>query len=418
MSIFIVSPVIIILSIYPQNFGGTTNGIMSMNSKLAKTRRSPYRCCELRVFLVIAYIAQEFFRIMLEKLAKIEERYEEILQLLMEVGENYQRATELNIERAELEPLVNKVRRYRQLLARLSEATELRTTEDKELRDLAEIEIAELEPEVERIKNELKTMLLPRDPRDKRNVIMEIRAGTGGDGAALFAADLFRMYHRYAERKNWEIEVLSSNEIGIGGYKEITFLIKGRGAYSRLKYESGVHRVQRVPTTESQGRIHTSTATVAVLAEVDDVEISIPDNEVRMDVYKAAGAGGQSVQKNATAVRLTHIPSGIVVQCQDERSQLQNRMRAMSILRARLYEIEQEKRQAAIDESRRTQVGTGERSEKIRTYNYPQTRVTDHRINISSYNLNSVLEGDFDMFIDEMASQEEAERLSAAGIED
>jgi peptide chain release factor 1 len=418
MSIFIVSPVIIILSIYPQNFGGTTNGIMSMNSKLAKTRRSPYRCCELRVFLVIAYIAQEFFRIMLEKLAKIEERYEEILQLLMEVGENYQRATELNIERAELEPLVNKVRRYRQLLARLSEATELRTTEDKELRDLAEIEIAELEPEVERIKNELKTMLLPRDPRDKRNVIMEIRAGTGGDEAALFAADLFRMYHRYAERKNWEIEVLSSNEIGIGGYKEITFLIKGRGAYSRLKYESGVHRVQRVPTTESQGRIHTSTATVAVLAEVDDVEISIPDNEVRMDVYKAAGAGGQSVQKNATAVRLTHIPSGIVVQCQDERSQLQNRMRAMSILRARLYEIEQEKRQAAIDESRRTQVGTGERSEKIRTYNYPQTRVTDHRINISSYNLNSVLEGDFDMFIDEMASQEEAERLSAAGIED
>jgi peptide chain release factor 1 len=300
----------------------------------------------------------------------------------------------------------------------LSEAVELRTVEDIELRDLAEIEIAELEPEVERIENELKSMLFPRDPRDKRNVIMEIRAGTGGDEAALFAADLFRMYHRYAERKNWEVEVLSTNEIGIGGYKEITFLIKGRGAYSRLKYESGVHRVQRVPTTESQGRIHTSTATVAVLAEVDDVEISIPDSEIRMDVYKAAGAGGQSVQKNATAVRLTHIPSGIVVQCQDERSQLQNRTRAMSILRARLYEIEQERRQAEIDETRRTQVGTGERSEKIRTYNYPQSRVTDHRINISSYNLYSVMEGDFDMFIDELATQEESERLSAAGIED
>jgi peptide chain release factor 1 len=355
---------------------------------------------------------------MLEKLAKIEERYEEILQLLMEVGDDYQRATELNIERAEIEPLVEKLRRYRQLLARLSEAVELRTVEDIELRDLAEIEIAELEPEVERIENELKSMLLPRDPRDKRNVIMEIRAGTGGDEAALFAADLFRMYHRYAERKNWEVEVLSTNEIGIGGYKEITFLIKGRGAYSRLKYESGVHRVQRVPTTESQGRIHTSTATVAVLAEVDDVEISIPDSEIRMDVYKAAGAGGQSVQKNATAVRLTHIPSGIVVQCQDERSQLQNRTRAMSILRARLYEIEQERRQAEIDETRRTQVGTGERSEKIRTYNYPQSRVTDHRINISSYNLYSVMEGDFDMFIDELATQEESERLSAAGIED
>jgi peptide chain release factor 1 len=355
---------------------------------------------------------------MLEKLAKIEERYEEILQFLMEVGDDYQRATELNIERAELEPLVEKLRRYRQLLARLSEAVELRTVEDIELRDLAEIEIAELEPEVERIENELKSMLLPRDPRDKRNVIMEIRAGTGGDEAALFAADLFRMYHRYAERKNWEVEVLSTNEIGIGGYKEITFLIKGRGAYSRLKYESGVHRVQRVPTTESQGRIHTSTATVAVLAEVDDVEISIPDSEIRMDVYKAAGAGGQSVQKNATAVRLTHIPSGIVVQCQDERSQLQNRTRAMSILRARLYEIEQERRQAEIDETRRTQVGTGERSEKIRTYNYPQSRVTDHRINISSYNLYSVMEGDFDMFIDELATQEESERLSAAGIED
>ena len=353
---------------------------------------------------------------MLEKILKIEERYEELLQLLMEVGEDYQRAMELGIERAELEPLVNKARQYRQSLARLEEAQELRDSEDLELRELAETEIAELEPDVERLEQELKSMLLPRDARDQRNVIMEIRAGTGGDEAALFAADLFRMYYRYAERQNWEVEVLSSNEIGIGGYKEITFLIKGRGAYSRLKYESGAHRVQRVPATESQGRIHTSAATVAVLAEVDEVEISIPESEIRMDVYKSAGAGGQSVQKNSTAVRLTHIPTGMVVQCQDERSQLQNRLRAMSILRARLYEIEQEKRQAEIDEDRRTQVGTGERSEKIRTYNYPQSRITDHRINLSSYNLLSVMQGNLDMFIDELATREEAERLSAAGI--
>jgi peptide chain release factor 1 len=353
---------------------------------------------------------------MLEKILKIEERYEELLKLLMEVGEDYQRAMELGIERAELEPLVNKARQYRQSLAQLEEAQELRDSEDLELRELAETEIAELEPDVERLEQELKSMLLPRDARDQRNVIMEIRAGTGGDEAALFAADLFRMYYRYAERQNWEVEVLSSNEIGIGGYKEITFLIKGRGAYSRLKYESGAHRVQRVPATESQGRIHTSAATVAVLAEVDEVEISIPESEIRMDVYKSAGAGGQSVQKNSTAVRLTHIPTGMVVQCQDERSQLQNRLRAMSILRARLYEIEQEKRQAEIDEDRRTQVGTGERSEKIRTYNYPQSRITDHRINLSSYNLLSVMQGNLDMFIDELATREEAERLSAAGI--
>jgi peptide chain release factor 1 len=258
-------------------------------------------------------------------------------------------------------------------------------------------------------------MLLPQDQRDRRNVIVEI-CGTG-DEAALFAAHLFRMYNRYAERQGWTAEILSANEIGIGGYKEIIFLVKGRGAYSRLKYESGVHRVQRVPVTESQGRIHTSTATVAVLAEVDEVEIDIPDNDIRMDVYKSAGAGGQNVQKNATAVRITHLPTGIVVQCQDERSQLQNRLRAMSILRARLYEIEEEKRRLEIDSDRRSQVGSGERSEKIRTYNYPQSRVTDHRINISSYNLPVVLDGDLDMFIDELATRDEAERLAAAGIE-
>jgi peptide chain release factor 1 len=355
---------------------------------------------------------------MLEKLAGIEERYDELNQLLMEVGDDYQRAAELGIERAELEPLVEKTHDYRQALKRLEEARTFQDSEDPEMRQLAESEISDLEPRIERLEEEIKSMLLPRDLRDKRNVIMEIRAGTGGDEAALFAADLFRMYNRYAERQGWGIEILSANEIGIGGFKEVIFMIKGRGAYSRLKYESGVHRVQRVPVTESQGRIHTSTATIAVLAEVDEVEIDIPESDIRMDVYKSAGAGGQSVQKNATAVRLTHLPTGIVVQCQDERSQLQNRTRAMSILRARLYEIEEEKRRAEIDQDRRSQVGTGERSEKIRTYNYPQSRVTDHRINLSSYNLPAVMDGEIDEFIDELATRDEAERLAALGMEE
>lgn len=354
---------------------------------------------------------------MLDKIAGIEERYNDLNQLLMEVGDDYQRATELSIERAELEPLITKTNHYRQTTQQLEEARALAETDDDDLRQLATAEIEQLEFELGNLESELKSMLLPQDARDKRNVIMEIRAGTGGDEAALFAANLFRIYSRYAERQRWKVEILSSNEIGIGGFKEISFLIKGQGAYSRLKYESGVHRVQRVPITDSQGRIHTSAATVAVLAEVDEVEITIPENDIRIDVYKSAGAGGQSVQKNATAVRITHLPTGIVVQCQDERSQLQNKTRAMSILRARLYEIEEEKRRAEIDQDRRSQVGTGERSEKIRTYNYPQSRVTDHRINISSYNLPAVMDGEIDFFIDELATREEAERLATAGFE-
>jgi peptide chain release factor 1 len=355
---------------------------------------------------------------MLDKIAGIEARYEELNQLLMEVGDDYQRAAELGKERSDLEPIIEKSQRYRKAIQQLDEARSLSETDDEEFRMLALAEMEQLEPEIINLELELKGMLLPQDARDKRNVIMEVRAGTGGDEAALFAADIFRMYSRFAERKGWKVEILSSNEIGIGGFKEISFLIKGQGAYSRLKYESGVHRVQRVPVTESQGRIHTSAATVAVLAEVDDVEISIPDNDIRVDVYKSAGAGGQSVQKNATAVRITHLPTGIVVQCQDERSQLQNKTRAMSILRARLYEIEEEKRQAEIDQDRRSQVGTGERSEKIRTYNYPQSRVTDHRINLSSYNLPAIMDGEIDFFIDELATKEEAERLAAAGFDD
>jgi len=354
---------------------------------------------------------------MLEKLRGIEEKYEELNRALLEVGSDYQRAAELNMERSELEPLVEKARQYRQALERRDEARSLLDSEDDELRQLAEMEIDDLDQQIERLEREIKSMLLPRDKRDTRNVIMEIRAGTGGDEAALFAADLFRMYSRYAEKKGWEIDVLSANEIGIGGYKEIIFMVKGRGAYSRLKYESGVHRVQRVPLTEASRRIHTSTATVAVLAEADEVEVDIPESDLRIDVYKSAGAGGQNVQKNATAIRITHLPTGIVVQCQDERSQLQNKMRAMSILRARLYEIEIEKQRQSIDQARRSQVGTGERAEKIRTYNYPQSRVTDHRINYSSYNLPTVMEGEIDDFIDELALRDEAERLAAIEVE-
>jgi peptide chain release factor 1 len=355
---------------------------------------------------------------MLEKLISIEERYQELTRQLESVGENYQAAVELAKERSDIEEIVEKTNEYRRALARRDEANQLLEESDEEMRSLAANELLEIEPLIEKLENELRSMLLPKDPRDNKNVIVEVRAGTGGDEAALFAADLFRMYVRYAERQNWKYEILSQNEIGIGGYKEIIFQIKGKGAYSKLKFESGVHRVQRVPATEAQGRIHTSTVTVVVLAEVDDVEIDIPDSDIHIDIYKSAGAGGQNVQKNSTAVRLTHIPTGIVIACQDERSQLQNRLRAMSILRARLFEIEEQRRISELEETRRSQVGSGERSEKIRTYNYPQSRVTDHRINVSSYNLAGVLEGDLEKFIDELSLRSESERLSVGEVDD
>ncbi len=356
---------------------------------------------------------------MLEKLSGIEDHYQQLGRDLAEAGSDYQRVAEINKERVDLEPLVTKAYAYRQSLERIEEARALLESEsDEEMIALAQAEIETLEPKIEKLENEIKSMLVPKDPRDDKNVIMEVRAGTGGDEAALFAADLFRMYTRYAEIKGWKTEILSENTIGIGGYKEVIFQLKGRGAYSRLKYELGVHRVQRIPETESSGRIHTSTATVAVLAEVEDVDIDIPDSDLRIDVYKSAGAGGQNVQKNSTAIRITHLPSGMVVACQDERSQLQNKLRAMSILRARLYEIEEEKRRSEQEEARRLQVGSGERSEKIRTYNYPQNRVTDHRIGLSSYNLPGVMEGDIDEFIDELSTRDEAERLASSGFDE
>ena len=354
---------------------------------------------------------------MFDKLASIEARYQELEDLLADpdVTADYEKVVEYSKERAGIEDMVAAYRRYLSMQSDLQGAREmLREESDAEMRELARAEVDELESALETLAEELKVMLLPKDPRDDKNVIVEIRAGAGGDEAALFAAELFRMYVRYAEGRGWKVQVTSENETGGGGYKRIEFQIKGAGAFSRLKSESGVHRVQRVPVTESQGRIHTSTVTVAVLAEMDEVDIDLDMSQVRVDVFRSQGAGGQSVNTTDSAVRMTHIPSGLVVECQDERSQLQNRIRAKQILLNRLYEMEVERQRAEQDAERRGQVGTGERSEKIRTYNFPQSRVTDHRINMSLYNLSMVLAGDLDDFIDELATREQAEKLASA----
>lgn len=355
---------------------------------------------------------------MLEKIIQIQERYAELTRLMEVNVEDYQKIAELAKERSELEPIYLLANQYRQTTDQLAQARELETSGDAELSALAKSEIEELTSHIETLEKQLKTLLVPKDPRDDRNVYIEIRAGAGGDEAGLFAAELMRMYMHYAEQHRWNLQLISANETGIGGYKEVIFMIKGKGAYSRFKFESGVHRVQRIPATESSGRIHTSTVTVAVMAEMEDVDIQIPESDLEIDVFRSSGAGGQNVQKNATAVRMTHKPTGIVVACQDERSQLQNRLRALSILRSRLYDLEMLRVQNEREEARRSQVGTGDRSEKIRTYNYPQSRVTDHRINVSSFNLPGVMGGDIDLFIDELSQRSETERLSTSGDDD
>jgi peptide chain release factor 1 len=353
---------------------------------------------------------------MLDKVKLVEERYEELNRLMADpqVATDYVQMAEYAQEQSEIEDLVLKYRRYQALEQELADTRALMEMEESdEMQELAGQEIARIEGEMETLYEQMHRLLLPRDPKDEKNVIVEVRAGAGGDEAGLFAADLYRMYTRYAEAHGWKTDILSFHDTGVGGFKEVIFQVKGKGAYSRLKYESGVHRVQRVPVTESQGRIHTSTATVAVLPEVDEVEIEIDPADLDVDVYISSGPGGQHMQKNATAVRITHKPTGLVVSCESERSQTQNRERAMAVLRARLYEMEEERRMAERGEERRLQVGSGERSEKIRTYNYPQNRVTDHRIGLTSYRLETIMDGDLDEFIDELATTEQAERLQA-----
>ncbi len=352
---------------------------------------------------------------MLDKLAQIQARFDQLTGEMADpqVAADHVKLTEYARERAELEPIVNRYLEYRRAQEHIEEARLLLEQDDPEMIELAQSELAELEPRVESLLQELKRMLLPQDPRDERNVIVEIRAGAGGDEAGLFGAELCRMYMRYAENHGWKTEVLDFNETGVGGYKEIVFKVNGRGAYSRLKFESGVHRVQRVPTTEASGRIHTSTATVAVLPEMDEVDVQIDNNDLEIETYCSSGPGGQHMQKNATAVRIIHKPSGLVVTCENQRSLTQNKLQAMTVLRSRLYAIEEQKRANDLEQTRRSQIGSGDRSEKIRTYNFPQNRVTDHRIGISIYDVEGVLNGRLDEFIDELAMTEEAERLQS-----
>ncbi len=356
---------------------------------------------------------------MFESLINVARRYDEIGELMADpkAATDYEQMARLARERSELEELVETYRRYLAAQRELEDARALLDEEDQdpELAELARDEVERLETTVSGLQQTLQLMLLPSDPADDKNVIVEIRAGTGGDEAGLFAADLYRMYARWADAQRYKVDLLSQSETGVGGFKEVIFSVRGQGAYSRLKHESGVHRVQRVPVTESQGRIHTSTATVAVLPEMSEVEVEISPNDVRIDVFRAGGPGGQSVNTTDSAVRVTHLPTGLVVSCQDEKSQLQNRARAMQILRARLYAMEMERQIEEQTEARRSQVGTGERSEKVRTYNFPQNRVTDHRIGLTLHRLDSVLEGDLNELIEGLMAAEQTEKLARLG---
>ena len=351
---------------------------------------------------------------MFDKLDFIVEKYEEMSMKVSdpEVIANQPVWQKYIKDMGEMEPIVKKYEEYKKAKDGLRDAKEILEMEsDEEMRDLAKMEINELENAVEVFEAELKVLLLPKDPNDEKNVILEVRAGTGGDEAALFGQDLLRMYLRYAERNRWKTEIMDINDTGIGGIKEAVVIIKGKGAYSRLKYESGVHRVQRVPETESAGRVHTSAATIAVLPEVDDVEVDLNPNDVRVDVYRASGNGGQCVNTTDSAVRLTHEPTGLVVTCQDEKSQIKNKEKAFKVLKARLYDLMLQEQNKEISEARKSQVGSGDRSERIRTYNFPQGRVSEHRINLTLYKLNAILDGDLDEIIDGLITHDQAEKM-------
>jgi peptide chain release factor 1 len=351
---------------------------------------------------------------MLEKLAFIEEKYDELSKKLSdpEVIADNMLFQKLCKEQSSIEDVVAKYREYKQVEQGIKDNKEMLEDDlDKEMKELVEDELTQLKERKETILEELKVLLLPKDPNDEKNVFVEIRGGAGGEEAALFAGTLFRMYTRYAERHNWKTEIMSINETGLGGFKEVVFMIRGQGVYSRLKFESGVHRVQRVPETEASGRIHTSTVTVAVLPEVEDVEVEINPNDLRVDVYRASGHGGQCVNTTDSAVRMTHIPTGLVVTCQDEKSQLKNKEKALKVLKARVFDLENEKQKSQIAEERKSQVGTGDRSERIRTYNYPQGRVTDHRIGLTVYKMEAFMDGDLDEMIDAIVTADQAEKL-------